>query len=146
MHGEIRSCFAMTEPEHAGSNPVWMSTSAVHDDGSYVINGHKWFTTGADGASFTIVMAVTDPAAAPHKRATMILVPMDTAGFSIVQNINVMGERGADHASHAEVRFENVRVPLANRIGRAGIAGRSTAVGDRQRILACREGRQEIER
>ena len=120
MHGEIRSCFAMTEPEHAGSNPVWMSTTAIHDGDSYLINGHKWFTTGADGASFTIVMAVTAPAAQPHKRATMILVPMDTPGFSIVQNINVMGERGADHASHAEVRFENVRVPLTNRIGAEG--------------------------
>ena len=120
MHGEIRSCFAMTEPEHAGSNPVWMSTTAVRGDDGYLINGHKWFTTGADGASFTIVMAVTDPAAQPHKRATMILVPMDTPGFSIVQNINVMGERGADHASHAELRFVNVRVPITNRIGVEG--------------------------
>jgi acyl-CoA dehydrogenase len=120
MHGELRSCFAMTEPEHAGSNPVWMSTTAVLDGDSYVITGHKWFTTGADGAAFTIVMAVTAPNAAPHQRATMILVPMDTPGFSIVQNINVMGERGADHHSHAEVRFESVRVPVSNRIGGEG--------------------------
>jgi acyl-CoA dehydrogenase len=108
------------EPEHAGSNPVWMSTTAVLDGDSYVITGHKWFTTGADGAAFTIVMAVTAPNAAPHQRATMILVPMDTPGFSIVQNINVMGERGADHHSHAEVRFESVRVPVSNRIGGEG--------------------------
>jgi acyl-CoA dehydrogenase len=120
MHGELRSCFAMTEPEHAGSNPVWMSTTAVLDGDSYVITGHKWFTTGADGAAFTIVMAVTAPNAAPHQRATMILVPMDSPGFSIVQNINVMGERGADHHSHAEVRFERVRVPVSNRIGGEG--------------------------
>ena len=120
MHGGIRSCFAMTEPEHAGSNPVWMSTTAVRDGDSYIITGHKWFTTGADGASFTIVMAVTDQTAASHRRATMILVPMDTPGFSIVQNINVMGERGGDHASHAEVRFDNVRVPVTNRIGAEG--------------------------
>ena len=120
MHGEIRSCFAMTEPEHAGSNPVWMSTTAVRDADAYVITGHKWFTTGADGATFTIVMAVTDPDAAPHKRASMILVPMDTPGFTIVQNINVMGERGGDHHSHAEVRFDGVRVPLTNRIGAEG--------------------------
>jgi acyl-CoA dehydrogenase len=120
MHGELRSCFAMTEPEHAGSNPVWMSTTAVLDGDSYVITGRKWFTTGADGAAFTIVMAVTAPDAAPHQRATMILVPMDTPGFSIVQNINVMGERGADHHSHAEVRFESVRVPVSNRIGGEG--------------------------
>ena len=120
MRGEIRSCFAMTEPEHAGSNPVWMSTTAVRDGDAYVINGHKWFTTGADGASFTIVMAVTDPAATSHRRATMILVPMDTPGFRIVQNINVMGERGGDHSSHAEVRFDDVRVPITNRIGGEG--------------------------
>lgn len=120
MRGEIRSCFAMTEPEHAGSNPVWMSTTAVREGDAYVINGHKWFTTGADGAAFTIVMAVTDPAAVAHKRASMILVPMDTPGFSIVQNINVMGERGGDHHSHAEVRFDNVRVPVAHRIGGEG--------------------------
>lgn len=120
MHGDIRSCFAMTEPEHAGSNPVWMSTTAVRDGDSYVINGHKWFTTGADGASFTIVMTVTDPAATSHRRATMILVPMDTPGFRIVQNINVMGERGGDHSSHAEVRFDDVRVPVTNRIGAEG--------------------------
>ena len=120
MHGDIRSCFAMTEPEHAGSNPVWMSTTAVRDGNDYVITGHKWFTTGADGAAFTIVMAVTAPDAPPHKRATMILVPMDTPGFSIVQNIMVMGERGGDHASHAEVRFVGVRVPVTNRIGGEG--------------------------
>ncbi len=120
MRGEIRSCFAMTEPEHAGSNPVWMSTTAVRDGNDYVINGHKWFTTGADGASFTIVMAVTDADATPHKRASMILVPMNTPGFSIVQNINVMGERGGDHHSHAEVRFDGVRVPASNRIGGEG--------------------------
>ena len=120
MRGEIRSCFAMTEPEHAGSNPVWMSTTAVRDDDDYVINGHKWFTTGADGAAFTIVMAVTDATALPHKRATMILVPMDTPGFRIVQNINVMGERGGDHHSHAEVRFDDVRVPVSHRIGAEG--------------------------
>ncbi len=120
MRGEIRSCFAMTEPEHAGSNPVWMSTTAVQNGNHYVINGHKWFTTGADGATFTIVMAVTDPDAPPHKRASMILVPMDTTGFSIEQNIQVMGERGGDHASHAEVRFNDVRVPISNRIGGEG--------------------------
>ena len=120
MRGEIRSCFAMTEPEHAGSNPVWMSTTAVRDDDDYVINGHKWFTTGADGAAFTIVMAVTDATALPHKRATMILVPMDAPGFRIVQNINVMGERGGDHHSHAEVRFDDVRVPVSHRIGAEG--------------------------
>ncbi|WP_291777925.1 acyl-CoA dehydrogenase family protein, partial [Cecembia sp.] len=74
--GEIRSCFAMTEPEHAGSNPVHLSTTAVRIGDEYIINGHKWFTSSADGAAFTIVMAVTDPNNSnPYQRASMILVP-----------------------------------------------------------------------
>ena len=66
IRGEVRSCFSMTEPEHPGSNPVWLSTSAVKDGDDYVINGHKWFTSSADGAAFAIVMAVTNPDAEPH--------------------------------------------------------------------------------
>jgi len=118
--GEIRSCFAMTEPEFAGSNPIHMATTAVRDGDDYVINGHKWFTSSADGAAFTIVMAVTAPDAAPHKRASQIIVPMDTPGLTIVRNISVMGDGGTDYASHAEVRFVNVRTPITNRIGAEG--------------------------
>lgn len=118
--GEIRSCFAMTEPEFAGSNPVWMATTAVRDGDEYVINGHKWFTSSADGAAFTIVMAVTDASAPPHKRASQIIVPMDASGVTLVRNIPVMGESGSDYASHAELSFTNVRVPVANRIGDEG--------------------------
>ncbi|WKW10910.1 acyl-CoA dehydrogenase family protein [Pseudogemmatithrix spongiicola] len=118
--GEIRSCFAMTEPEFAGSNPVWMDTRAVREGGEYVITGHKWFTSSADGAAFTIVMAVTDPDAPPHKRASQIIVPMDAPGVVFVRNIPVMGEQGSDYASHAELRFEGVRVPVTNRIGDEG--------------------------
>ena len=118
--GEIRSCFGMTEPEHAGSNPVWMSSRARRDGDSYVIDGHKWFTTGADGASFCIVMAVTDPEAPLHGRASQIIVPTDTPGFRIVRNISVMGEPGADHPSHSEVVLENVRVPVSNLLGPEG--------------------------
>lgn len=119
--GEIRSCFAMTEPEHAGSNPVWMSTRAVREGDEWVITGHKWFTSSADGAAFTIVMAVTDPEAAlPHARASQIIVPLDTPGFTLVRNISVMGEAGGGWASHAEVRFDAVRVPLANVLGQPG--------------------------
>ncbi len=118
--GEIRSCFAMTEPEFAGSNPVWMATTAVRDGDEYVINGHKWFTSSADGAAFTIVMAVTDASAPPHKRASQIIVPMDASGVTLVRNIPVMGESGSDYASHAELSFTNVRVPVANRIGAEG--------------------------
>jgi acyl-CoA dehydrogenase len=119
--GEVRSCFSMTEPEHPGSNPVWMSTTAVKDGSDYVINGHKWFTSSAEGATFAIVMAVTDPQAAnPYERASQIIVPLDTKGFQIVRNISVMGEKGSDYASHAEVRYENCRVPQTNLLGREG--------------------------
>src|SRR5215213_11549632 len=75
--GEVRSCFSMTEPEHPGSNPTWMSTAAVADGDDYVINGHKWFTSSAEGASFAIVMAITDPEGSnPYKRASQIIVPL----------------------------------------------------------------------
>jgi alkylation response protein AidB-like acyl-CoA dehydrogenase len=119
--GEVRSCFSMTEPEHPGSNPTWMSTTATREGDDYVINGHKWFTSSADGASFAIVMAVTN-ADAPnkYKRASQIVVPIPTEGFAIVRNINVMGEPGSDYASHAEVTYTNCRVPQTNRLGQEG--------------------------
>jgi alkylation response protein AidB-like acyl-CoA dehydrogenase len=119
--GEIRSCFSMTEPEFAGSNPVWMNTTAVKEGGDYVINGHKWFTSSADGAAFAIVMTVTNPEAAkPHARASQIIVPTNTPGFRLVRNIPVMGDEGDDYGSHAEIRYENCRVPQANLLGKEG--------------------------
>jgi alkylation response protein AidB-like acyl-CoA dehydrogenase len=110
----------MTEPEHAGSNPVWLSTTAVRDGDNYVINGHKWFATAADGAALAVVMAVTDPTAEPHLRASQIIVPTDVPGFVHVRNIPVMGHAGAGWASHAELRFENCRVPRQNLLGQEG--------------------------
>ncbi|HEV8411121.1 MAG TPA: acyl-CoA dehydrogenase family protein [Gemmatimonadaceae bacterium] len=118
--GEIRSCFSMTEPEFAGSNPVWMATIARRDGDDYVIDGHKWFTSSADGAAFTIVMAVTAPDAKAHERASQIIVPMDAPGLERVRNISVMGDEGSSYASHSELRFTGVRVPIANRIGAEG--------------------------
>jgi alkylation response protein AidB-like acyl-CoA dehydrogenase len=119
--GEVRSCFSMTEPEHPGSNPTWMSTTAIKDGGDYVINGHKWFTSSAEGASFAIVMAITDgEASSRYKRASQIIVPIPTPGFQLVRNISVMGDEGSDYASHAEVRYENCRVPQSNLLGREG--------------------------
>ncbi|MCB9158598.1 MAG: acyl-CoA dehydrogenase family protein [Caldilineaceae bacterium] len=118
--GEIRSCFAMTEPEFAGSNPVYMETTAVKDGADYVINGHKWFTTAADGAAFAVVMAVTDADAPRHRRASQIIVPTDTPGYRLVRNIAVMGDVGSDHATHGEVRLEACRVPQANLLGEEG--------------------------
>jgi alkylation response protein AidB-like acyl-CoA dehydrogenase len=121
MKGEIRSCFAMTEPEFAGSNPVNMATTAVQKGNHFIINGHKWFTTAADGATFTIVMAVTDAQNAnPYLRASMILVPLNNPGYELVRNISIMGETGEDYFSHAEVRFTNCKVPIENLIGQEG--------------------------
>lgn len=121
QRGEIRSCFAMTEPQLPGSNPVHLSTTATRDGEEYVIQGHKWFTTAADGAHFTIVMAVTNPdAISPYQKASMILLPLDTPGYSLVRNISIMGEAGDDYLSHAEVKFEQCRVPVNNRIGLEG--------------------------
>lgn len=121
MNGDIRSCFAMTEPEFAGSNPVNMATTAVLENNQYSINGHKWFTTAADGAAFTIVMALTDPQNPnPYLRASMILVPLDNPGYKLVRNIPIMGDVGADYLSHGEVTFTNCKVPATNLIGEAG--------------------------
>jgi len=118
--GDIRSCFSMTEPETAGSNPVLLATRAVVDGNDYVINGQKWFTSSADGAAFAIVMAVTEPDAPPHQRASMIIVPTDTPGFNLVRNVGVMGHAGSGHASHAEVIYQSCRVPRSNLLGPEG--------------------------
>jgi len=121
QEGKIRSCFSMTEPEHAGSNPKYLSTTAIKDGDHYIINGHKWFTSSADGAAFAIVMAVTNPAAdSPYGRASMIVVPTDTPGFELVRNIPVMGEEGAGYVSHAEIRYINCKVPISNLIHHEG--------------------------
>ena len=120
LAGESRSCFAMTEPDKAGSNPVWLGTTARRDGDDFVIDGHKWFTTAADGASFAIVMAVTEPDAPAHKRASMLIVPTDTPGFTLVRNIPIMGDVGNGWASHAEVRFDGCRIPASNMLGFPG--------------------------
>ncbi len=120
VEGTIRSCFSMTEPETAGSNPVLLATTAVKDGNDYVINGQKWFTSSADGAAFAIVMAVTDPDASPYARASMIIVPTDTPGFNLVRNVSVMGHSGSGHASHAEVIYQSCRVPQSNLLGPEG--------------------------
>ena len=121
VRGDLRSCFTMTEPEYAGSNPIWLGTTATKDGAHWVLRGHKWFATAADGAAFAICMAITDPAAEPHRRASMILVPTDTPGFELVGNLSVMGQRGGDWASHGEVAYHGARVPLANLLGAEGM-------------------------
>jgi len=118
LAGEIRSCFSMTEPEVAGSDPTLIRTRAVREGDQWVINGHKWFTSGAIGASVAIVMTVTNPDAAPHLRASMILVPIDTPGLTIVRPVPVMGHTGG--GGHCEIRYEDCRVPAENVLGPVG--------------------------
>jgi acyl-CoA dehydrogenase len=118
LEGTIRSCFSMTEPEVAGSDPTTLQTRAVRDGDHWVIDGHKWFTSGAVGASVAIVMAVTDPDAQPHLKASMILVPIDTPGFNLVRSVPVMGHTGG--GGHCEIRYENCRVPAENVLGPVG--------------------------
>ena len=120
VEGKIRSCFSMTEVEQPGSNPVLMDTTAVKDGDDYIINGHKWYSTAADGAKFSIVMAVTNPDAHKYMQASMIIVPTDTPGFNLVRNIPVMGHAGDDYMSHGEILFQSVRVPRSNLLGPEG--------------------------
>lgn len=110
----------MTEPDRAGSNPVWLDTRAERDGDDYVITGRKWFASSADGSAFAIVMAITNPDAPAHARASQIIVPTSAAGFRIVRNIRVMGEAGDGYASHAEIQFDGCRVPRSNRLGEEG--------------------------
>lgn len=118
LAGELRSCFGMTEPDLAGSNPVRLATTAVRAGENYVLNGRKWFTTGADGAALCIVMAITAPEAhRPHERASMIIVPTDAVGFRLVRNIPVMGHAGSGWFSHAEIELRDVLVPVTNLLG-----------------------------
>jgi acyl-CoA dehydrogenase len=118
LEGDIRSCFSMTEPNTSGSDPTGLSTRAELEGDEWVIGGHKWFTSGAVGASIAIAMVVTDPDAAPHKRASMILVPTDTAGFNLIRPVPVMGHDGGP--GHCEIRYEDCRVPADNVLGERG--------------------------
>ena len=118
LEGEARSCFSMTEPEVSGSDPTTLQTVAVLDGDEWVINGHKWFTSGAVGAEFAIAMVVTDPDAAPYTRASMIIVPIDNPGFNLVRAVPVMGHDGGP--GHCEVRYEDCRVPASNLLGERG--------------------------
>jgi alkylation response protein AidB-like acyl-CoA dehydrogenase len=118
--GRIRSFFSMTEPDVPGSDPTTLQTRAVRDGDDWVIDGYKWFSSGADGAAFGIVMAVTDPEAPPHARATQIIVPADTPGVDVVRAIPVLSHVGKGWTTHCEVRYTNVRVPVANTLGDEG--------------------------
>jgi acyl-CoA dehydrogenase len=118
--GDVRSFFSMTEPEVSGSDPTGLRTTAVRDGDDWVIDGHKWFSSGAEGAAFAIVMAVTDPDAPAHRRMSQIVVPAATPGVEVVRAIPVMGHRGRGWSTHCEVRYRGVRVPVANTVGEPG--------------------------
>ena len=118
--GEIRSFFSMTEPEVSGSDPTTLRTAAVRDGDEWMIDGHKWFSSGADGAAFGIVMAVTDPEGEPHRRASQIIVPAETPGVEVVRPIPVMGHAGSGWSTHCEVWYRGVRVPVENMLGDPG--------------------------
>ena len=115
--GTARSCFSMTEPEVAGSDPTQIQTSAVKQGDEWVINGHKWFTSGARGADFAIVIAKTDPdAEIAQARNSAFIVPTNTPGFEIVRDVETMGGGGG----HPELRYNDVRVPQENMLGEQG--------------------------
>jgi acyl-CoA dehydrogenase len=119
VRGDIRSCFAMTEPAPgAGSDPTMMRTRATRVDGGWEINGLKWFTSGAEGASVAITMAVTDADAPSHRRVTMFLVPTDTPGYRMVRAVPTMGGHGL--GGHCEISYDNVRVPDSAVLGEVG--------------------------
>jgi acyl-CoA dehydrogenase len=117
LDGETRSCFSMTEPEVSGADPTTLRTRAVLDESTdeWVINGLKWYTSGAVGARFAIAMVVTDPEAPAHARASQIIVPTDAPGFNLLRRVSVMGH--ATGPGHCEVRYEDCRVPRENLLG-----------------------------
>jgi alkylation response protein AidB-like acyl-CoA dehydrogenase len=120
VEGTARSFFSMTEPEVSGADPTALRTSAALDGDEWVIDGHKWFSSAAEGAAFGIVMAVTDAEAPPHRRTSQILVPADAPGFEVVRAVPVLGHRGRGWSTHCEVRYTGVRVPRENVLGEPG--------------------------
>ena len=121
LEGEIRSCFAMTEPEVASSDATNMQARIERDGDDYVINAHKWWTSGAasERCKISILMGVTDPDADSYRQHSMILVPMDTPGVNIIRTLPVFGYN-TGHGGHCEVVFEDVRVPADEHARRRG--------------------------
>jgi acyl-CoA dehydrogenase len=119
VEGDARSFFSMTEPEVSGADPTGLRTTAVRDGDEWVINGHKWFSSAAEGATFGIVMAVTEPDAPPHRRMSQIIVPAGAPGL-LIEPVPVLGHRGRGWSTHCEVLYQDVRVPAGNLLGERG--------------------------
>jgi alkylation response protein AidB-like acyl-CoA dehydrogenase len=115
---EVRSCFAMTEKEVSGSDPTTLRTIARSEGDGWVIDGEKWFISGADGAAFSLVMAVTDPDGPPHRRASLFLVETDNPGWRVVRDVPVMGTHLP--GGHCEIRLETCRVGAEAMVGERG--------------------------
>jgi acyl-CoA dehydrogenase len=140
LEGRIRSCFSMTEPAVSGSDPTLLQARAVRDGDEWVIDGHKWFTSGAVGADLAIAMVVTDPDAHPYARASMICVPTDAPGFNLVRPIPVMGhDKGP---GHCEIRYEECRAQ--DRLGPGRIHHCMRAIGTAERAIEmmCRRANE----
>jgi acyl-CoA dehydrogenase len=123
LAGDLFSAFSMTEPDTPGSDPTQLQTRAVRDGDGYALNGHKWFTSNGSIADFLIVMAVTDPDARPHQRASMFIVPVDTPGVRIIRDVPTMEhpyERFGVLGGHAEISYEDVRLPREALLGGEG--------------------------
>jgi acyl-CoA dehydrogenase len=118
LNGEIRSCFSMTEPETSGSDPRNLEATGELDDGQWVVNGLKWYTSGAVGADLAIAMVITEPEGNPYARASMILVPTDAPGYEMLRPLSVMGHTAGP--GHCEIRYSDCRVPEANLLGMRG--------------------------
>ncbi|MCW2748582.1 MAG: acrC 1 [Nocardioidaceae bacterium] len=120
VSAEIRSSVGLTEVDVAGSDPTLIASTAVLDGDEWVINAHKWFTTGANIAAFTTIFAVTDPEADRHRRVSAIIVPTDSPGYEIVRSVPTLGTEQTIMGDHCEIRLTNVRVPYTNLLGERG--------------------------
>ncbi len=122
LNGEIRSCIGITEPDTASSDPTNLTTTIRREGGEYIINGRKWFTTGAahPNTRFVIVMGISDerPDASPHARHSMVIVPLDTPGLKILRNVPIMNHHAPE--GHCEIVYRDVRIPSANLLGEEG--------------------------